>query len=86
VAAPASGEAGICEENSMIAIKKALYMTVPLLTVITSCVQANDDGSFTIGLGGATLRDIQVQTSRYGRWFLYCRVVTALSLLIRRKG
>lgn len=24
----------------MIAIKKALYMTVPLLTVITSCVQA----------------------------------------------
>ncbi|WP_430691281.1 MipA/OmpV family protein [Klebsiella quasipneumoniae] len=36
----------------MIAIKKALYMTVPLLTAITSCVQANDDGSFTIGLGG----------------------------------
>ncbi|BBR05273.1 hypothetical protein WP3S18C02_25430 [Klebsiella quasipneumoniae] len=39
----------------MIAIKKALYMTVPLLTVITSCVQANDNassGSFTIGLGG----------------------------------
>lgn len=73
----------------MIAIKKALYMTVPLLTVITSCVQANDNassGSFTIGLEGATLRDIQVQTSRYGRWFLYCRVVTALSLLIRRKG
>ena len=39
----------------MIAIKKALYMTVPLLTAITSCVQANDNassGSFTIGLGG----------------------------------
>jgi outer membrane scaffolding protein for murein synthesis (MipA/OmpV family) len=30
-------------------------MTVPLLTVMTSCVQANDDtssGTFTIGLGG----------------------------------
>lgn len=39
----------------MIAIKKALYMTVPLLTAMTSCVQANDDtssGTFTIGLGG----------------------------------
>lgn len=39
----------------MIAIKKALYMTIPLLTVITSCVQANDNASsgyFTIGLGG----------------------------------
>ncbi|PXM20992.1 hypothetical protein [Klebsiella variicola] len=34
----------------MIAIKKALYMTVPLLTAMTSCVQANDDtssGTFT---------------------------------------
>ena len=39
----------------MIAIKKGLYMTVPLLMAVASGVQADDDaasGSLTVGLGG----------------------------------
>lgn len=39
-----------------------------------------------LGWEATALRDIQVQTSRYGRWFLYFRGVTAHFLLIRRKG
>ncbi|MGP6135188.1 MipA/OmpV family protein [Enterobacter chuandaensis] len=39
----------------MIAIKKGLYMTVPLLMAVASGVQADDDaasGTLTVGLGG----------------------------------
>ena len=39
----------------MIAIKKVLYMSVPLLMVVASAAQADDDtasDSLTVGLGG----------------------------------
>jgi outer membrane scaffolding protein for murein synthesis (MipA/OmpV family) len=55
VAIPVSGEASVCVENSMIAIKKVLYMSVPLLTAAASGVQADDgtsSDSLTLGLGG----------------------------------
>ncbi|HCF69478.1 MAG TPA: MltA-interacting MipA family protein, partial [Enterobacter asburiae] len=42
-------------ESSMIAIKKVLYMSVPLLMAVASGAQADDGSasdSLTVGLGG----------------------------------
>ena len=67
----------------MIAIKKVLYMSVPLLMVVASAAQADDDtasDSLTVGLGG------QYAPRYSGSDKQVWQDAKALSLLMHKKG